>query len=86
MVQELYEQYLKQKKVLRDLSVALDQRTQELRGEVRLELDQEYQRNMADLATSARAMKQQRLAIEVRTSAREAGLQVTPLADPGSSI
>lgn len=69
MVQELYSQYLQQGKVLRDLAVALDQRVLELREEVRLELDQEYQRQMADLAAGARAMKQQRLAIEVRQGA-----------------
>lgn len=66
MLQELYEQYLKQKKVLRDLSVALDQRTKELRAEVRLELDQEYQSKIAELLANIRQMTQHRLALEVR--------------------
>lgn len=78
MLQELYEQYLRQKKVLRDLATALDQRTVELRQEVRLELEQQYQRSMTELAASARSMKQQRLAIQVRPP-RQGAARGSPL-------
>ena len=72
-MQELYEQYAKQKKVLRDLAVALDQRTREMRAEVRLELDQEYQSQIAELLANIRQITQHRLVLEVRSAGMAAG-------------
>ena len=51
------------------MSLDLDSKTEELRADVRLELDAQYSRELSDLRQRLESMGQQRLMVEVMTTA-----------------